>query len=328
MYKDNFVESLIYSEPDNPHHKVAVRCLRCGESFLREYGNVHIPHDCSHYIMSGDRAHHKWCQGCRQYIPSSDFHTDETQFDGAGRLCRYCTENNVLEQKALRLLESHRYGRVHQLGVRLSDIVDQYRTQNGLCFYTKIPLEFDGSLRSMELACTPSNQLILICRALADGNDTLADFVLEAVRTARGNVRLETKIIHEKGQLPSRRRISDVGYDLHAAEDAVIRPGITQSVNTGIIVCPPEGAYYTIEGRSSLFTAGIMPYRGIVDGTYQGPLEVVLMNSSTEPYSVHAGDRIAQLIIHPIVNADFIAVDEFTPIKHGRNDSGWGSSGK
>jgi dUTP pyrophosphatase len=205
----------------------------------------------------------------------------------------------------------------------------QYHLQDGKCCYSKIPFELKdySSLRSMALKTTGTNEFILVCKAFVDSEQDLVDFLQEVV-SSNQYVRMETKIVHEAGQLPFRKRTSDAGYDVHSVEHIIIAPGTSASVDTGIIVSPPEGAYFTIEGRSSVFAAGVTPYRGIVDGTYQGPLKVILMNNSSKSYEVRPTDRIAQLVLHPIVHGDFIKIDEFTPIENGRMDNGWGSSGK
>jgi dUTP pyrophosphatase len=102
----------------------------------------------------------------------------------------------------------------------------------------------------------------------------------------------------------------------------------TATVETGIKVSPPDDHYYTVEGRSSLWMQGIIPFRGIIDGTYQGPLKIVLMNSTTTPYQVHKGERVAQIIIHKTIHADFVIVDEFSPVEEGRQNNGFGSTGR
>ena len=140
--------------------------------------------------------------------------------------------------------------------------------------------------------------------------------------------RLEVKLIHPDARLPFRKRTSDAGYDLYSVENVIVASHSVASVDTGLIVSPPDGAYYTIEGRSSMFRSGIMPYRGIIDGTYQGPLVVMLSNNTDKEYKVSKGDRIAQIIIHKVNHADFIVVDEFSPVYDGRTDNGWGSSGR
>jgi dUTP pyrophosphatase len=141
-------------------------------------------------------------------------------------------------------------------------------------------------------------------------------------------VKLETKLIHSDAKLPFRKRTTDAGWDLYSVEDAVIKPHLSESVHTGICISAPEGYYYTIEGRSSMFMQGITPNRGIIDATYCGEVIVSLVNISDEEYRVTVGDRIAQIILHKCHDSSFVVVDEFSPSYNKRGTAGFGSSGK
>lgn len=327
MYGNGHV---VPTEPVDGSDKVTVRCDRCGESFFRERQIIHLGHNCSSYNPSDNL---KWCCGCNTYCFTESFDTDKTRFDGLSRFCRECSDTNVLQHKAEWLVDKYN-NELNELAGRSClnitplDIIKQYDLQDGQCYYTNIPLTFDDSERSIELKEDPAGGIILVCAAMVGPSGSLIGFILEAVKRSQYNIRMETMLTSSAGQLPFRKRISDAGYDLHSAEDITIKPKTSANVDTGIIVCPPEGAYYTIEGRSSVFSRGVTPYRGIIDGTYQGPLKVILMNDSDESYVVHRGDRIAQLVLHPIVHGDFVLVNSFTPVKNGRQTSGWGSSGK
>jgi len=317
--------------PGSQHEKVRVRCLRCGEQFFREYKHVHLPHTCpTHLPYDGSFVEgSKWCIGCHEYAPTSHFACDPNSFDNLATYCNECLADNKLEDKAIKLADAIRD---YDCLLQPSQIIELFRAQRGRCYYSKLPMTFDDGMRSVAVEFLNPfrrhfDDMVLVCKAFIDDAEELS-FVLDVIQSRQQHTRLETKIIHEGGQLPFRKRTSDAGYDVHSVEELIIQPNTSASVDTGIIVSPPEGAYYTIEGRSSVFSAGVTPYRGIIDGTYQGPLKVILMNNSSNSYTVRRGDRIAQLILHPIVNGDFIVVDEFTPVENGRMDSGWGSSGK
>jgi dUTP pyrophosphatase len=141
-------------------------------------------------------------------------------------------------------------------------------------------------------------------------------------------VKLETKLIHGDAKLPFRKRTTDAGWDLYSVENVAIEPQSTTNVHTGICISAPEGYYYTIEGRSSMFMQGITPNRGIIDATYCGEVIVSLVNMSDKEYKVIVGDRIAQIILHKYYNAEFFVVDEFSPDYNKRGTAGFGSSGK
>ena len=65
---------------------------------------------------------------------------------------------------------------------------------------------------------------------------------------------------------------------------------------------------------------------GLIDSDYQGPIMISVWNRNIEPFTIEPGDRIAQLVVVPILRAQFSIVDEFTP--SGRGEGGFGSSGK
>jgi dUTP pyrophosphatase len=141
-------------------------------------------------------------------------------------------------------------------------------------------------------------------------------------------VDLEVKLVHPLAKLPCRNRSTDVGYDIYASENAVLAPGRATIVQTGVRLSAPPGYYYTIEGRSSLWSIGIFPNRGIIDSTYCGDMCVSLVNVTGEDFHVHVGDRIAQLILHKQYNANFRLVEEFSPLYNQRGENGFGSSGR
>jgi dUTP pyrophosphatase len=65
---------------------------------------------------------------------------------------------------------------------------------------------------------------------------------------------------------------------------------------------------------------------GVIDHTYRGELQVVLLNTSQEPYTIQQGDRVAQLLVQPIFTADVVEVAELEETERGAG--GFGSSGR
>jgi dUTP pyrophosphatase len=141
-------------------------------------------------------------------------------------------------------------------------------------------------------------------------------------------IRLECKKLHPDAVIPTKKRSTDVGYDLSAISDYTLDPISVISIDTGLALSAPPGYYYTIEGRSSLWSKGIVPFRGIIDATYTGPLIVGLFNMSQVPHHFKKGDRIAQLILAPIIHAQIDVVSEFSPRYNHRGALGFGSSGR
>jgi len=74
------------------------------------------------------------------------------------------------------------------------------------------------------------------------------------------------------------------------------------------------------------FKNGIDTMAGVIDQDYSGEVKVLLINHSSEPYKISAGDRIAQLLIIPIINPE--VKGNYNKPKNSRTDNGFGSSGK
>ena len=92
----------------------------------------------------------------------------------------------------------------------------------------------------------------------------------------------------------------DAGLDLHALEDAVLEPGIPRLVPTGLTIELPPGYEAQIRPRSGLALkhAITLPNSpATIDPGYRGEIRVILLNLGREPYQIHAGDRIAQMVI-------------------------------
>jgi len=120
----------------------------------------------------------------------------------------------------------------------------------------------------------------------------------------------------------------DSGYDIFACEDVIIPKKDKKIVPTGIQVgYISPGYWFKIESRSGLsFKYGILAHPGIIDNGYRGDLGVTLYNHSSSDYQILTGDKIAQLVIYPVIDADVSWTNEV--IMTPRNDRGIGSSGK
>src|SRR5437667_762349 len=131
--------------------------------------------------------------------------------------------------------------------------------------------------------------------------------------------------------LPAYATPGSAGMDLRACIDAPItlEPGQTELISTGVAIHVAEpGLAAVILPRSGLgHKHGIVLGNlvGLIDSDYQGPLMVSCWNRGRDPYTVNPLDRIAQLVIVPIVQAAFKVVSEFEDSE--RAQGGFGSSG-
>ena len=117
--------------------------------------------------------------------------------------------------------------------------------------------------------------------------------------------------------------------DLHAAQDATIPPGERVVVGTGIAVAIPEGYAGFVTPRSGLAARlglSVVNSPGVVDSGYRGEINVILVNHDpVDVIEVRRGDRIAQMLIVPVVAAELVEVTEL-PVSQ-RGTGGHGSTG-
>ena len=120
----------------------------------------------------------------------------------------------------------------------------------------------------------------------------------------------------------------DAGMDLRAVEQVILEPGVPQLVPTGLAIEVPPGYEAQVRPRSGLALkhAIAMPNApGTIDPGYRGEIRVILLNLGREPYAIHPGDRIAQMIV-----ARYEAVEwsEGDLAESRRGTGGFGSSGR
>lgn len=139
------------------------------------------------------------------------------------------------------------------------------------------------------------------------------------------------KKLHPDAKIPKRATEGSAGYDLCACtqEPVTIAPGERYVFPTGIAVALPEnvaGMIYTRSGLGIKHGIHVTNGVGVIDWDYRGEIRVGLHNLSHEPYTVNPGDRIAQLILTPVVTPNITEVFELEETDRGAG--GFGSTGK
>lgn len=129
--------------------------------------------------------------------------------------------------------------------------------------------------------------------------------------------------------IPTYSHPGDAGADLSSAENLVLHPGERATVATGVSIALPAGFVAFVVPRSGLAAKHgitVVNSPGTVDAGYRGELKVTLLNTDLrEPFTINKGDRIAQMIVMPVVQARFIPVDKLPESERG--ESGFGSTG-
>lgn len=120
----------------------------------------------------------------------------------------------------------------------------------------------------------------------------------------------------------------DSGADLYAANvgQGPLWPGETRVVWCDIGIELPEGYEAQIRPRSGLSSKGVLVHLGTIDQPYRGNIGVTLTNVGSEAYPVKVGDRVAQLVIAPVMRAQFELVEALAA--SSRATGGFGSTGR
>lgn len=129
--------------------------------------------------------------------------------------------------------------------------------------------------------------------------------------------------------MPHRAHPDDAGLDLASAEELVIPAGGRALVDTGLALALPAGTVGLVCPRSGLAARHgitVLNGPGIVDAGYRGPIKVALHNTDpSEPFALHVGDRIAQLVVMPFLAPRLEEVEDLD--QTARAAAGFGSSG-
>ena len=130
--------------------------------------------------------------------------------------------------------------------------------------------------------------------------------------------------------LPGYKTAGAAGMDIHAAnaEPVIIPAGERATIPTGFAVAVPDGYEAQVRSRSGLARDGIVIANspGTVDADYRGEVQIIVANHTAQDFVIHSGDRIAQLVIAPVVMAEWEVVDELPTTTRGAG--GFGHTGR
>lgn len=130
--------------------------------------------------------------------------------------------------------------------------------------------------------------------------------------------------------MPTYARPGDAGLDLFAAENLTLQPGERAAVPTGIAVAIPEGYAGFVQARSGRALKeglALANAPGLIDSGYRGEIRVILVNlDPRSSIDLRRGDKIAQLVFQPVVQAELLEVSELP--SSDRGEGGFGSTGR
>jgi dUTP pyrophosphatase len=139
---------------------------------------------------------------------------------------------------------------------------------------------------------------------------------------------------HAEGlALPAYQSADAAGLDLVAAvpqnAPLVLAPGKHAMVPTGLTIALPPGFEAQVRPRSGLaakYGVSVLNSPGTIDADYRGEISVILINHGEAPFAIHRGERIAQMVIAPVVQAELVVAAALS--KTDRGGGGFGSTGR
>jgi len=139
---------------------------------------------------------------------------------------------------------------------------------------------------------------------------------------------LKFRRIHPDAVLPAYAHPSDAGMDVRSVDELVIPPGKRALVHTGLVMLLPPLYEAQVRPRSGLalkFGVTVLNTPGTIDSGYRGEVGVILANFGDEPFAVHKGDKVAQLVIAPVTQPEVVETTEVDETDRG--SGGFGSTG-
>ena len=133
----------------------------------------------------------------------------------------------------------------------------------------------------------------------------------------------------EKDFIPTYAHASDAGADLRACVDEEVKLwlGDRKTIPTGVRVELPANIAGFVRSRSGLAkNHGVVALEGTIDPGYRGEIGITMINHGDRPYIIKRGDRIAQLVLVPVVHGTFIQAEKLSDSDRG--ESGFGASGR
>jgi dUTP pyrophosphatase len=143
--------------------------------------------------------------------------------------------------------------------------------------------------------------------------------------------RVQIRRLRPDAVVPNYQTALAAGFDLHAAIDSPVElaPGRSAAIGTGLAMAIPPGFEGQVRPRSGLaanYQVTVVNAPGTIDADYRAEIKVLLINLGREPYVIRAVDRIAQLVIAPVVRAELEEVDALPDTARG--SGGFGSTGR
>lgn len=170
-----------------------------------------------------------------------------------------------------------------------------------------------------------------------DFSEVLEEFDLdlekldEQMKNYKPKLSLGFTKLHPDAVSPKYNYGSDSGFDLHSVEEVTIQPFGRALVPTGLSFDINDGFEIQVRSKSGLaINQGLMVLNspGTVDNGYTGEVKAIIFNTNQTPITITKGMKVAQAVLCPVVNGDWVELDEKSTVaKKDRNNNGFGSTG-
>ena len=142
------------------------------------------------------------------------------------------------------------------------------------------------------------------------------------------NMKLKIKKIDDSAIIPNYAHNTDSGMDLYSIEDKIIRPGETALIKTGLKIELPQNTEAQIRPKSGIalkHSVTVLNTPGTIDEGYTGEIQVILIKHGERVYKINKGEKIAQMVIMPVIRVQVEQVNELQETPRGLG--GFGSTG-
>ena len=139
-------------------------------------------------------------------------------------------------------------------------------------------------------------------------------------------MKIKIKRLKPNTKLPTYAHPGDVGMDLYSLEEYILKPGERKIFPLGFALEFETGYAAIVKDKSSLSKNGLHTMGGVFDAGYRGEYNVLLVNLGQEPYKIETGNKIAQLVIFPVIIAELSETEKLADSSRGTG--GFGSTGK
>lgn len=138
---------------------------------------------------------------------------------------------------------------------------------------------------------------------------------------------MKLKVVLDPGaKMPTRAHELDAGYDLYSREDATVWQSAGGKFDTGVHIQIPAGYVGFIKSKSGLNAKSGLQAEGVIDAGYTGSINVLLRNHGPRAVEIKKGQKIAQLVLLPIITPELEQVDGLEETERG--SGGFGSTGE